>query len=230
MKAHEPKAAVRVGGRPMAARVADAMRGAGISRIIAVVGHRADDVRAAMGESVEYVVQDQQLGSGHAARCSRVALASYQGPVVIAYADLPLLPTGEVARLLDRHLDVRPAATTLTAVFPEPGTLGRILRASDGSLEAIVEARDATQEQLAINEINVGVYCFEAPLVFDVLAEIKDNNAQRQLYLTDTIAIMVCRGERVEALTMESPYSGMGVDTQEDLARAQNFSAMSDAL
>jgi len=117
MRAREPKAAVHVGGRPMAVRVADAMRGAGITRIIAVVGHRADDVRGAIGSGVEYVVQDQQLGTGHAARCARLALADYRGPVLIAYADIPLLTKDDVSRLLEHHLLSNATATMLTAVL-----------------------------------------------------------------------------------------------------------------
>jgi len=224
MRAREPKAAVRVGGRPMAARVADAMRAAGLTRIIAVVGHRAADVRAAMGDGVEYVVQEEQLGTGHAARCARLVLADYEGPAVIAYADIPLLTKDDISRLLDHHLRSRSAATMLTAVLSEPGTLGRIIRAADGTVRGIVEARDASEEQLQITEINVGVYCFQAPLIFEVLSELKHENAQAQYYLTDAIGILVGRGQRVDAVALQVPHNGMGVDTAEDLQRAQQLS------
>ncbi len=225
MNVREPKAVVRVGGRPMAGRVADAMRGAGVTRIIAVVGHRADDVRAAMGDGVEYVIQEEQLGTGHAARCSRVALADYQGPIIIAYADIPLLTKDDVSRLVDHHLLSPPAATILTAVLPDPGRLGRIIRAADGAVRDIVEARDADEEQLKIGEINVGVYCFQAPLIFDVLSELKRENAQAQYYLTDAIGILVASGHRVDAVTLEVPHNGMGVNTIEDLERARQLSS-----
>jgi bifunctional UDP-N-acetylglucosamine pyrophosphorylase/glucosamine-1-phosphate N-acetyltransferase len=223
MKAGEPKAAVPIGGKPMVVRVAEAVRGASISRIIAVVGHRADDVRAALGDGVIYVVQRQQLGTGHAASCSRTVLRSYRGPVIVAYADIPLLPRGEVARLIDRHVETGAAATLLTAVFDEPGTLGRIVRAGDGCVRAIVEARDASDEELRIKEINVGVYCFEVPLLFEVLDEVTEDNAQHQQYLTDAIKILVARGARVEALPLETARTGMGVDTAEDLAEAERY-------
>jgi len=224
MRAHEPKAAVRVGGRPMVARVTDAMRGAGVTRIIAVVGHRADDVRAAMGEGVEYVIQDEQLGTGHAARCSRVALGDYEGPVIIAYADIPLLTKDDVSRLIEHHLLSRSAVTMLTAILSKPGTLGRIIRAADGTVQGIVEARDADEGQLNIGEINVGVYCFEAPLIFEVLSELKRENAQAQYYLTDAIGILAERERRVDAIALQIPHNGMGVDTVEDLRRAQQLS------
>jgi len=228
MNVREPKAVVRVGGRPMAARVADAMRGAGVTRIIAVVGHRADDVRAAMGDGVEYVVQEEQLGTGHAARCSRVALADYEGPVIIAYADIPLLTKDDVSRLIDHHLLSRPTVTMLTAVLPNPGRLGRIMRTADGTVQGIVEARDADEEQLKIGEVNVGVYCFQAPLIFEVLSELKRENAQAQYYLTDALGILVARKQRADAVALEVPYNGMGVNTIEDLERAQQLSSSGD--
>jgi len=229
MEAGEPKAAVPVGGKPMVMRVAEAVRGAGISRIIAVVGHRADDVRAAMGDGVSYVVQGEQRGTGHAACCSRTILRSYRGPIIVAYADIPLLCKGDVARLIDRHVGTSAAATLLTAVFDEPGTLGRIVRAGDGCVRAITEARDASEEELCIKEINVGVYCFEAPLLFEVLDEVTADNVQHQLYLTDAIAILLRRGERVEAVSVAAAHTGMGVNTAEDLARAERYSTMREA-
>jgi bifunctional UDP-N-acetylglucosamine pyrophosphorylase/glucosamine-1-phosphate N-acetyltransferase len=194
MKGKEPKAAVRVGGRPMAARVADAMRGAGLSRIVAVVGHRADDVRAAIGDGVEYVIQDKQSGTGHAARCAEPALRGYRGPIVIAYADI------------------------------------RILRGPEGRVTGIVEAKDATPEQLTITETNVGVYCFHAPVIFEILAHLKNENAQRQYYLTDAVGILVSRRQPVRAVALRAAHNGMGVDTQEDLHRAQRISATGEAV
>lgn len=225
MCAEEPKAAVRVGGRPMAARVADAMRGAGITRIIAVVGHRAEDVRAAIGGGIEYVVQDQQLGTGHAAKCAQIALADYRGPMLLAYADIPLLTENDILRLVDHHLLAGADATMLTAEPAKPGTLGRIIRGNDGSVLGIVEARDASEEQLAIREINVGVYCFETPLLFELLLALGNENAQAQYYLTDVIGLLVDRGCRVDAIPLEVAHNGMGVDTVEDLARARQLSA-----
>lgn len=230
MRAAEPKAAVRVGGRPMGARVADAMRGAGVSRIIAVVGHRATDVQAAIGPGIECVVQNQQLGTGDAAKCARIALADYEGPVIVAYADIPLLTEEDISHLVERHLLSDADATMLTAVLAQPGNLGRIMRGADGGVQGIVEARDATEKQLRIREINVGVYCFEAPLLFELLGELRNDNAQSQYYLTDVIGLLVGRGGRVEAISLESAHNGMGVDTMEDLARAQEISASGEPV
>jgi bifunctional UDP-N-acetylglucosamine pyrophosphorylase/glucosamine-1-phosphate N-acetyltransferase len=228
MKTIQPKAAVHVNGRAMAARVIAAVRKAGASRVIAVVGHRASDVQAAIGNDVEYVVQEEQLGTGHAVGCAAAALTGYTGPVIVAYADLPLLREHDVARLVERHMATGAATTLLTAHFQDPGTLGRILRSPEGWVAGIVEARDASPEQLQIREINVGVYCFQAPLLFEMLAQVKNDNAQGQYYLTDVIGLLVARGERVEAVAVEAWEAGMGVDTAEDLARAQDISAAHD--
>jgi len=224
MKAAEPKATAQVGGKPMAARVVEAMRTAGITRIIVVVGHRGEEVRAALGEDVSYVVQEEQLGTGHATMQAQSALAGYQGPVVVAHGDIPLLCGEDLARLVEHHLEAGAAATLLTAVFDEPKLLGRILRGEDGRIQGIVEARDATPEQLAMKEINVAVYCFQAPLLFEMLAEVGNDNAQGQYYLTDTIGLLVRRGEPVHAVVMEQAHHGLGVDTQDDLARARGLS------
>lgn len=155
---------------------------------------------------------------------AQIALADYEGPVIVAYADIPLLTKDDISRLIEHHLLSRSAVTMLTAVLSKPGTLGRIIRVADGTVQGIVEARDADEEQLNIGEINVGVYCFQAPLIFEVLSELKRENAQAQYYLTDAIGILAERERRVDAVALQSPHNGMGVDTVEDLQRAQQLS------
>ncbi len=225
LKAEAPKPAVVVGGRPMVARVVTTLRSAGVTRVAAVVGHQADHVRSALGdEDVVYVPQKELLGTGHATQQAEPVIGDHRGPVVVAYSDLPLLTTKDVAALLKRHQETGAACTLLTSIFEDPGTLGRILRNGDGTVLGIVEARDATPEQLEVKEINVGVYCFHAPLLFEVLREVKNDNAQRQYYLTDAVEILVRRGERVEAVPTERPHAGIGVNTREDLERARALS------
>jgi len=223
LRTGQPKAAVDVGGSAMAERVVDAMRRAGAGRVIVIVGHGADSVRSAIQGRVEYVVQEEQLGTGHAVRCARTAVDGCPGPILVAYADLPLVRARDVEQLIAHHRRAQAAATLLTAVFGTPGSLGRIVRGPDSRVHAIVEARDATEEQLAIEEINVGVYCFAAPLLFAALAKVTNDNAKGEYYLTDVISILVQEGHRVEALPMEDAEAGMGVDTPEDLAKARRL-------
>lgn len=228
MNGGSPKVTVDVGGRPMVLRVIEAARGAGVDRVIVVVGHRANDVQAIVGNSVEYVVQEEQLGTGHAVQQTERTLAGYQGPVVVTYGDIPLLRSQDIVNLLARHRETGAAATLLTAVFERPENLGRIVRNSDGTVRGIVEAKDATPEQLELREINVGVFCFEAPLLFEVLNQVGNNNAQQQYYLTDVIGILVERRQRVEAVAMEFASAGVGVNTPQDLAHAQQLAATSE--
>ncbi|MCJ7822336.1 MAG: NTP transferase domain-containing protein [Armatimonadetes bacterium] len=223
MPAEKPKAAVTVGGSAMAERVVDAMRQAGAGRVIVIVGHRADSVKSAIRNSVEYVVQEEQLGTGHAVGCARGAIDGCPGPILVAYADLPLVRACDVEALIAHHRRTGAAATLLTAVFSNPGSLGRILRGTDGCVRAIVEARDATEQELAVREINVGVYCFNAPLLFASLAKVTNDNAKGEYYLTDVVSILVRESHRVEAMPMEDAEAGMGVDTPEDLARARRI-------
>jgi len=229
MNAGSPKVTVDVGGRPMVLRVIEAVRRAGVDRVIVVVGHRADDVQATVGNQVEYVVQTEQLGTGHAVQQAEGTLEGYVGPVVVTYADIPLLRSRDIEGLVARHRETGAAATLLTAVFAQPGSLGRIVRNPDRTVKAIIEAKDARPEQLGIKEINVGVFCFAAPLLFEVLNQVRKDNAQQQYYLTDVIGILVERGQRVEAMTMEFAAAGVGVNTPEDLAQAQELVAMSQA-
>jgi bifunctional UDP-N-acetylglucosamine pyrophosphorylase/glucosamine-1-phosphate N-acetyltransferase len=224
-----PKVTVPIGGRPMILRVIEAVRGAGVDRVILVVGHRANDVQATVGDHVEYVVQEEQLGTGHAAQQAERALAGYRGPVIVTYGDIPLLQGRDIAELVARHRETGAAATLLTAVFVKPGNLGRIVRNPDGTVQGIVEAKDATPEQIKITEINVGVFCFEAPRLFEVLRQVKNDNAQHQYYLTDVIGLLVEQGERVEAVMMEFASAGVGVNTPEDLAHAQRLVAAGEA-
>lgn len=225
MQTDRPKAVLEVDGKPMVRRVAEALGGAGIGRVIAVVGHRSEEVRAALGEGVEFAVQEEQLGTGHAVKCTYELLRDYQGPVVVTCADIPLLNANDVTQLVDHHLRTAASATLLTAVLGTPGTLGRIIRNGDGSVQSIIEARDANPGQLTINEINVGVYCFDAPLLFELLATLRSENAQHQYYLTDVIGLLVAHGRRIEALQLEQAANGIGVNTLDDLAKVHQLVA-----
>jgi dTDP-glucose pyrophosphorylase len=225
MATDEPKALVKVDGRPMVTRVIDAVRGGGATRVIVVVGHRGDEVKAAIGDGVEFAVQGEPLGTGHAVCSAIPVLDGFAGPLIVAHADIPLLRESDVTRLVEHHLRTGAAATLLAAMCDDPRALGRVLRGPQGEVTRIVEARDATPEELSVREVNVAVYCFDSSLLFEALTEVRAENAQRQYYLTDVIGILVARQVRVEAVTLESAHTGMGVDTLADLVRARSVSA-----
>lgn len=221
MNGESPKAAAQFNGAPMGGRVVEAVRGAGVSRVLVVVGHQADAVRAAIGDSCEYVRQEPLLGTGHALLTCREALSGFRGAILTAYADLPLLRPSDLSRLLDAHLGREVAASLVTVELEDAGRYGRVIRNSHDWVARIVEARDASPEELAVREINVGAYCFEAPLIFDVLAELRPRPDVNEIYLTDAIAGLRARGHAVQAVPIPCAEAGLGINTTEDLLKAQ---------
>jgi bifunctional UDP-N-acetylglucosamine pyrophosphorylase/glucosamine-1-phosphate N-acetyltransferase len=221
IKADVPKALLPLCGRPLVSHVIQAAREAGVDRVLVVVGHAAEQVAAAVGPECACVLQEEQLGSAHALGVCGGDLAHYQGTVLALYCDVPLLGADLLRDLIAHHRETGAAATLLSVVLDDPGAYGRILRAPDGRVLGIVEARDASPEQRAIREINVGVYCFEAPLIFQVLGEVQPDNVKSEHYLTDAIGLLADRGERVAALTTTDTEAIAGVNTLEELAAAE---------
>jgi len=139
----------------------------------------------------------------------------------VLYADTPMIDVGVIDHLLARHRAAATEASVLTAALDEPGDLGRIVRGERGDIAAIVEHSDCTPEQAAIKEINTGAYCFESRAIFDVLEDIRPENAQAEYYLTDAVAGLIARGGRVQAVPAPSADAALGVNTRMDLARAE---------
>lgn len=225
MKSRTSKVLHPVAGRAVIDYIIQAAReGCGVEDCVAIVGHEADRVRehlkARWGESVRYAVQEPQHGTGHAVMQAEPLLRDFSGDVLALAGDTPLL-TGDILRaLLEHHRQTGAAATLLTAVLEDPGAYGRVVRAADGGVERIVEARDASEAERAIREINTSVYCFRARPLFRALSEIRPDNAQGEYYLTDVIALLSRQGERVEAIASEDPAVVLGVNTRVELAEA----------
>src|SRR5215212_2772916 len=177
MKSKLPKAAHAVCGKPMARYAVDAARAVGAERVVVVVGHEADAVRAAVGDDVEYALQAEQRGTGHAVMQAERATREADD-VLVLNGDLTLVTTDELQSLLDRHRASGAAATILTAVLDDPASYGRIVRRPDGTVERLVERRDASPEEVAIREINVGLYCFRAKELQDCLGRLRPDNDQ----------------------------------------------------
>jgi bifunctional UDP-N-acetylglucosamine pyrophosphorylase/glucosamine-1-phosphate N-acetyltransferase len=225
MKSKTPKALHPVCGRPLLAHLLDALLGAGVTRPVVVVGHQADQVRAALDAlygagRIEYALQAEQKGTGHAARMAEPLLADHRGAVLVVPGDTPLLTAGILRDLVAAHNAPGSAATLLTAVLPhDAGAYGRILRTGDGGeVAGIVEARDATPEQRAIREISTSVYAFSGPALFRALRDLRPDNAQGELYLTDVIGLLRAAGEKVGALVSPDPDIVLGVNNRVELA------------
>ena len=216
-----PKALLPLCGQPLVSHVIEAARGAGVDRVLVVVGHAAEQVTQAVGPDCLCALQREQKGSAHALLSCAEALAGYRGTVLVLYCDVPLLGADLLRDLLRLHRETGAAATLLSVVLDDPAAYGRILRGPGGEVLGIVEAKDATPVQRAIREINVGVYCFEAPLVFEILKEVRPNNVKGELYLTDAIGLLAQRGHRVAALTAGDTEAIAGVNTLEELAAVE---------
>lgn len=216
MKSKYAKVLHRVGGRSLIDHVVRAARSA-TGNISVVIGHSADAVRAAVPE-VKFVEQKQQLGTGHAVLAARESFSGYSGDVLVMPGDVPLISPGTLAAFIQFHRDGGFRASVLTADLENPGAYGRIVRQNNHELHSIVEQRDATPEILKIREVNSGIYIFKAVSLFESLARIRNENAQREYYLTDVIGILVGQNQKVGAVKSQSPEEVLGINTRQELA------------
>ncbi|HOK07236.1 MAG TPA: NTP transferase domain-containing protein [Syntrophales bacterium] len=224
MKSDLAKVLHPVCGRPMLAYVLDCAREVGVERIVVVVGHQAKEVRRAFADDdLVFVEQERQLGTGHAVLQAAGAFDGYRGDVLILCGDVPLLRPATLRSLLDDHRRQGAAVTVMTVFLDDPGSYGRVLRDADGSVRGIVEARDCTGRELAVGEINTGIYCADASFLFDAVGRIGNDNAQGEYYLTDIMAIAHSSGLKTAAFVAPDPREVMGINTPEDLAEAERI-------
>ena len=222
MKSNLPKVLHEVGGKPMLRHVTSAAQAAGAVRLVVVVGFGGERVATVMGgEGLEYVTQAQQLGTGHAVMQAQTVLKEYRGTILLLCGDTPLLRTSTLQSLCRAHQESGAAATVLTAEPADPHGYGRILRNAGGNVCGIVEQKDATPEQVRINEINTGIYCFEAGPLYAALEGLTCNNAQQEYYLTDVLAILTQSGQKVGAVKVDDFEETLGINSRVQLAEAE---------
>lgn len=242
MRSSRAKVLHRIAGRPMIRYVLDLARRVAGHSVAVVVGHQADQVRQAVesalsgqrdGAPVHLVEQKQQLGTGHAVLQARPVFVSGKGPQPTAYlilnGDTPLLQEATVQDLLRAHRSSGAAVTMLTALLDDPSGYGRVVRRSSSGTHdrpsadvvKIVEHRDATPEERAIREINVGTYVVDGGFLFAALDKVEPHNAQGEYYLTDIVDMAVTQGHRVSAMALSNPEEGLGVNTRQQLADAE---------
>lgn len=224
MKSELPKVLHNVCGQPMLLYVIAAARVVEAERIVIVLGHGHEKVLPHLPGDCIVVLQDQQLGTGHAVLSAADEILP--GSVLVLAGDTPLV-TGEVLRaLVNDHVDSGAAATVLTMELEDPTGYGRIVRDSeDGSVLRIVEHRDATSEERSIHEVNSGMYVLPAPLALEILRQVGTDNIQREVYLTDAIAGLRARGEKVAASKAADFSLVLGVNSQEELLQAEALMA-----
>jgi len=218
MKSKLPKALHSLVGKPLARHAVDSCKAFGIQRVLVVIGHGKDLVLATLGEDIEYIVQEELLGTGHAVLQARKALRDFTGDCIILPGDAPLITPDILQGLLEHHRQHQAAATVLTAILDDPRAYGRILRGEDGRVIGIVETKDATPDQRQIREVNSSVYCFRCPLLYNALDQVRPDNVQKEYYLTDAIGILVRQKERVEAYVASQPEVMHGINSRADLS------------
>ena len=220
MKSSRVKVLHEICGRPMLAYVLDAVRAAGAQRIVVVVGHDRESVMRefAQQSDIVWVHQQEQKGTGHAVQVCREALKDFTGEVFVLAGDGPLIRAETLSRIVEEHHSARAAMTLATSVIDNPTGYGRIVRDQAGEMMAIVEEKDASSDQKAINEVNPSYYLFDAQALFSALDRIRPNNQKGEYYLTDTLAILRSDGQKVRAVAAVPAEDILSINSRRELA------------
>ena len=226
MRSDTPKVLHNLAGRSMLAHALHSVAKVAPAHLVVLLGHDRDRVAPAvaeladeLGRPIQVAIQEEQLGTGHAVACGLSALpADFTGIVVVTYGDVPLLDADTLAGLIAEHTAESAAATVLTTTLPDPTGYGRVLRTQDGEVTGIVEQADADPSELAICEINAGVYAFDAAALRSALSRLGTDNAQQELYLTDVISIVRADGLAVRAKHVDDSMLVAGVNDRVQLA------------
>ena len=207
----------------MLQHVLDASAAAGSERSVVIVGFGGETVKTAIGSQAEFVEQKEQLGTGHAVMQAGPLLKNETGTVMVLCGDTPLL-TGELLKkLYDAHKEAGAKATVLTAIMPDATGYGRIIRTATGTVEKIVEHKDATEAERKVQEVNSGIYCFEAQDLFQALSEVTCDNAQGEYYLPDVLEILRNKGEKIWAVAADDYESTLGINSRVQLSGAEKI-------
>lgn len=220
MKSSLPKVLHKICGRPLIAYAVDVVRLVGVEQPVVVIGHGADLVKSTLGESVQFVEQKEQLGTGHAVLTARSAVPADSDLVLVTSGDMPLFTAATLEKLVEAQKQNDGPCSMLTVVSDDPRGFGRVLRTEDGGVRAIVEEAQATEEQLAIRELNVGAYCFNAKWLWQALERVP-LSPKGEYYLTDVVGIAVSDGEHVAGIQVEDQEEAMGINTRIHLSQAE---------
>jgi UDP-N-acetylglucosamine diphosphorylase/glucosamine-1-phosphate N-acetyltransferase len=224
MKSDLPKVLHKMGGKPMVEYVIGTAGALEAERIILVVGHKWEQTQELIARyKVEFVVQKEQLGTGHAVLQTQKILSDFEGDVLIIYGDVPLLTQNTLNKLVQEHREKRVAATVLTAILENPSAYGRIIRDGNGMVQEIVEAKDASADQKKVKEINTGIYCFDKEALFSVLDKITNHNQQGEYYLTDAIKLLRERNLPIWGMVTADPAETLGINSPEELQEVERL-------
>ncbi len=223
MKSELPKVLHHLQGKPLISHVIENIKIAGISDVIVVIGYEGERVIEAVGNSVDYVWQREQLGTGHAVVQTESILNDFKGDLLVASGDVPLISSSTFNSLIDSAQGEGIGASVLTMCVDNPTGYGRVIKDEHGSLIRIVEESDSTQEEKAIREVNTGTYIFDKDLLFSGLRTVGNDNKQGEYYLPDVLQYIIGSGHCVKTLLLEDSIEGSGVNSQEELKRLEEY-------
>jgi len=219
MKSALPKVMHPILGQPLVWYALQAAAQATGERPVVVIGHGADLVRQALGDQADYALQEQQLGTGHAVLQAENLLRDQAGLVLVTLGDMPLLTADTLRQVIAAQQENDGPLSMLTVELPDSHGFGRIVRAADGSVQAIVEELHASPAERAIKEVNPSVYCFDGQWLWEALRRLK-LSPKGEYYLTDLVGLAVSEGHRVAAVRCEDPVETIGINTRVHLAEA----------
>lgn len=226
MNSDKPKTLSLVLEKPMLLWIISALKEAGINDICIVKGYKKECIEDFIGTldfEVSSVFQAERLGTGHAVMMAKDFLEKHDGNVVILNGDAPFMTADTIMKSLDKHTESQSSATVISAKVGDPTGYGRIVRADDGSLKAIIEQKDADEETLKIDEVNSGGFWFDCKQLLSVLGRIKSNNKSGEYYLPDAIKLLLSDGKRVEAYTAECSDTVLGANDPAQLEELNNI-------
>ncbi len=218
MKSDIPKVLHEALGRPLIHYPIEAAKSIGAKEVGVIVGHQADKVKKMLGDNFAYYFQKEQLGTGHAVM-QAIDFIEDDTQILILCGDVPLITSSVLQKMLHAHNEMKNSVTVLSAKVDNPYGYGRIARDAKGKFVKIVEEKDATSEEKAIEEINGGIYIFEGKALKYALSKLTNNNVQNEYYLTDTIEILLAEGHHLEAVCAEDSNDILGVNSREQLAQ-----------
>jgi bifunctional UDP-N-acetylglucosamine pyrophosphorylase / glucosamine-1-phosphate N-acetyltransferase len=224
LKSALPKVLHQLAGKPLIEHVVEAARPLDASATCVVVGHEAGRVQSALAHlSLQFAIQEPQLGTGHAVQVAGALWKQNRGDLLVLSGDVPLISTQTLQQLVEQHARSGASATLLSTTLADPTGYGRVVRGPGGDVERIVEHRDATDELRRIPEINTGIYCFAIADLAQVIEELSAENSQKEYYLTDCIGLLRKRSKRVEAVVCADPAEVSGINSRSELAELERI-------
>ena len=224
MKSSRAKVLHEVCGKPMILHVMDSVKTLNLDQTYVIVGHQREKVAELIGPyKAKCIIQEEQLGTGHAVLCAESELQGTGGTVLILSGDVPLIRAETLQEMLDEHKQHKSTLTVIATTLEDPTNYGRIVRNGQNKLLGIVEEKDATAEQKKIKEINAGIYCAEADFLFHALKKVGTDNKQGEIYLTDIVKIAINQGLQVDIYSGASSEEVLGINAMAELEEANRY-------